>query len=78
MSRSMTDRQTSQFYSSPPVCVAVDSPQLDVGAGLDGGGPRRAVDESQLAETAALRDGRHHRVVNVYLPERTDERSAHR
>ena len=43
-------------HEDPAVGIAVDPPELDVCARLDGGRARGAVDERQLAETPALAD----------------------
>lgn len=57
-------------HQYPPVALPVDAPQLDVGLGLDGGGPRGPVDQRQLPEAAALADAGHPFVVDVHLEER--------
>ena len=54
--------------SSPSVGIPVDGPELDIGPGAHGGRSGRAVDESQLAETAALTDRGHLLTVDVHLP----------
>ncbi len=44
------------YHQYSPVAVSVDAPELDVGLGLDRGGSRGAVDQSQLSEAAASPD----------------------
>lgn len=61
-------------HQYPPVALPVDAPQLDVGLGLDGGGPRGPVDQRQLPEAAALADAGHPLVVDVHLEEKRPER----
>lgn len=54
-------------HQYPPVALPVDAPQLDIGLGLDSGGPRGPVDQRQLPEAAALADAAHPFVVDVHL-----------
>ena len=43
-------------HQDPAVRVAVDSPQLDVGRGFDGGGSRSSVDEGEFSEGSSFSD----------------------
>jgi hypothetical protein len=43
-------------HQDSSVRVAVDAPQLDVGCGLDGGGSRRSVDQSEFTERSSFSD----------------------
>lgn len=54
-------------HEDAAVGVAVEPPQLERRARAHGGGARRAVDQRQLAETAALAYRRHHLAVHQHL-----------
>lgn len=54
-------------HQYPPVALPVNSPQLDIRLGFDGGGPGGPVDQRQLPEAAALADAGHPFVVDVHL-----------
>lgn len=55
------------YHEDAPVAVSVDAPQLEVGLGFDGGGPRGPVDQSQFSETTAFPDAGHPLAVHVHL-----------
>lgn len=55
------------YHKDASVAVSVDAPQLEVGLGLDGGGPRGPVDQSKFPETAAFPDAGHPLPVHVHL-----------
>lgn len=66
------------YHEDAPVAVSVDAPQLEVGLGFDGGGPRGPVDQSQFSKTTAFPDAGHPLPVHVHLrreegPRVTDE-----
>lgn len=52
-----------------PVAVSVNSPQLDIGLGFNGGCPRCPVDQGQLSKAAALPNAGHPLIIHIHLPD---------
>lgn len=61
------EKSGAGYHEDAPVAVSVDAPQLEVGLGFDGGGPRGPVDQSKFSETAAFPDAGHPLPVHVHL-----------
>lgn len=61
-------------HQYPPVALPVNSPQLDIGLGFDGGGPGGPVDQRQFPEAAALPDAGYPFVVDVHLEKKPDSK----
>lgn len=59
--------RTCPDHKYSPVTVSVDAPQLHVGLGSNGGGPRGTVDQGQLSKTSSLPNTGHPFIVYIHL-----------